>query len=160
MSTQFYLARQLLTFTKFNEFKIPWLKLYLITLYYHLLLLFANFIGFLHVKQRIHFKIATLTYRTVQSRSPSYLSSLINFNNLPDLFALPHSIFCTFLLPPRPMVPKLSGSQLHRFGILFHKTWGYYQPLVLLNAFSKHLFSLPSHIIIIIIIIYLLFYFR
>ena len=35
----------------------------------------------LPVKQRIHFKIATLTYRTLQSGSPSYLSSLINFNN-------------------------------------------------------------------------------
>jgi len=35
------------------------------------------------VKQRIDFKIATLTYRSLQSGSPSYLSSLINLNNLP-----------------------------------------------------------------------------
>ena len=32
----------------------------------------------LPVKQRIHFKIATLTCHTLQSGSPSYLSSLIN----------------------------------------------------------------------------------
>jgi len=32
------------------------------------------------VKQHIHFKIATLTYCTIQSGSPSYLSSLINLN--------------------------------------------------------------------------------
>jgi len=31
----------------------------------------------------IHFKIATLTYCTLQSTSPSYLTSLINFNNPP-----------------------------------------------------------------------------
>ena len=37
----------------------------------------------LSIKQRIHVKIATLTYRTLQSVSPSYLSSLINFNNPP-----------------------------------------------------------------------------
>jgi len=35
---------------------------------------------YLPVKQCIHFKIATLAYRTLQSGSPSYLSSLINFN--------------------------------------------------------------------------------
>ena len=46
-ANQFYLVHQPLTFTKFNEFKIPWLKLYLMTLYYHPLLLFAIFIGFL-----------------------------------------------------------------------------------------------------------------
>ena len=34
-------------------------------------------------KQRIHFKIATLTYRALQSGTPSYLSSLINLNNPP-----------------------------------------------------------------------------
>jgi len=34
----------------------------------------------LPVKQRIHFKITTLTYRTLQSGSPSYFSSLINLN--------------------------------------------------------------------------------
>ena len=37
----------------------------------------------LPVKQRIHFKIATLTYRALQSGLPSYLSSLINLNNPP-----------------------------------------------------------------------------
>ena len=37
----------------------------------------------LPVKQRIHFKIPTLTYRTLQSGSPSYLLSLINLNNRP-----------------------------------------------------------------------------
>ena len=30
----------------------------------------------LPIKQRIHFKIATLTYRALQSGSPAYLSSL------------------------------------------------------------------------------------
>ena len=35
----------------------------------------------LPVKQRIQFKIATLTYLTLQPGSPSYLLSLINFNN-------------------------------------------------------------------------------
>ena len=37
----------------------------------------------LPVKQRIHYKLATLTYRALQSGSPSYLSSLININNPP-----------------------------------------------------------------------------
>ena len=37
----------------------------------------------LPVKQRIHFKIATITYRALQSGSTSYLSSLINLNNPP-----------------------------------------------------------------------------
>jgi len=40
----------------------------------------ATELTLLPVKQRIHFKIATLTYRTLQSGSPSYLSSLINLN--------------------------------------------------------------------------------
>jgi len=35
----------------------------------------------LSVKQRIHFNIATLTYRTLQSGSLFYLSLLINFSN-------------------------------------------------------------------------------
>jgi len=41
----------------------------------------------LPVKQRIHYKMATLTYCTIQSKSPSYL------DNPPDFFTLPHSIF-------------------------------------------------------------------
>jgi len=48
-----------------------------------------------------------------------------------------------FFLPPRPLVP-----QLQWFGILFHKTSGYYRLLVLLNAVSK-LTSFPfpaSHV--------------
>ena len=44
-----------------------------------------------------------------------------------------------------PLVAKLSSSQLPRFGVLFHKTSGYYHPLVLLNAVSKHLFSLTGY---------------
>jgi len=49
------------------------------------------------VKQRIHFKIATLTYRDLQSGSPSYLSSLINLNNPPGpLFCLTQSVTCSF----------------------------------------------------------------
>jgi len=52
----------------------------------------------LPVNQHIHFKIANLTYRTLRSGSPSYLSSLINFNN-----------------PPRP----LSSSSLNLLHIPF-----------------------------------------
>jgi len=76
MPTQFYIAHQPITFTKFNEFKIPWLKLYLMTLYYRPLLVFANFIGFLLNNA---FTLKLLSYS--QSASSSYLSSLINFNN-------------------------------------------------------------------------------
>jgi len=60
----------------------------------------------------------------------------------------PHLIFCTFLSLPRPLVAKLSGSQLQWFVILFLETSGYYHPLVLLNAISK-LTSFPfqaSHV--------------
>ena len=46
----------------------------------------------LPVKQRIHFKIATLTYRALQSGSPSYLSSLINLNNPPSLLHVPFTV--------------------------------------------------------------------
>jgi len=93
----------------------------------------------LPVTQCIHFKIATLTYRTLQSRSPSYLLSLINFNNPSrplrssslDLLHVPFT--------PRLLVAKLSGSQLQWFGILFHLTSGYYHPLDLLAMFLTSL---------------------
>jgi len=45
------------------------------------ILYFANVSCIICVKQLIQFNIATLTYHTLQSGSPSYLSSLINFNN-------------------------------------------------------------------------------
>ena len=64
-------------------------------------------------------------------------TAILQYNFLPDLFTLIHSIFYTFLLPPRPLVAKLSGLQLQRFGILFHKTPGYYHPLALSNTVSK-----------------------
>jgi len=34
----------------------------------------------LPIKQRIHFKIASVTYRILQTGSPAYLSPLINLN--------------------------------------------------------------------------------
>ena len=61
----------------------------------------------------------------------------------PDLSVLPHSFCYMFLLPPRPSVAKPSGSQLLRFGTLFHKISGYYHPLALSNAVSK-LTSFPT----------------
>jgi len=51
---------------------------------------------------------------------------LLTLTSLTDLFALPHLIFYVFLLPPRLSVEKLSGSQLLRFGTLFHKVLGYH----------------------------------
>ena len=64
--------------TKFNEFKIHLLRLYSITALPSTIALHQ--VHWLPVKQCIHFKIATVT---LQSGSPSYLSSLINLNNLP-----------------------------------------------------------------------------
>ena len=64
------------------------------------------------VKQRIHFKITTLTYRTLQSGSPSYLSSISTI--LQDFSALLHTIYYMFLSPPRPMVVKPSVLQLQQ----------------------------------------------
>jgi len=55
----------------------------------------------------------------------------------PDLSVLPHSVCYMFLSPPRPSDAKPSGSQLLRFGTLFHKISGYYHPLALSNAVSK-----------------------
>jgi len=81
----------------------------------------------LPVKQRIHFKIATLTYRTLQSGSPSYLSSLINLNAetlLQDFSALLHTIYYMFLSPPRPLVVKPSVLQLQQFWIPSHSVSG------------------------------------
>ena len=60
-----------------------------------------------------NFKIAILTYRALQSGIPSYLSPPV------ELSTLPHSVFCTFLLPLWPLAEKLSDSMLQQFGILY-----------------------------------------
>ena len=86
----------------------------------------------LPVKQRNHFKIATLTYRALQLGSPSYLSSLINLNDPPRPL---RSVSLSLLHVP--FTAKPSGSQLLRFGTLFHKISGYYHPLPPSNAVSK-----------------------
>jgi len=87
------------------------------------------------VKQRNHFEIGTLIYRTLQSGSPFYLSSLINFYNSSRPL---HSSSLNLLhVSFKPLVAKLYGLQLQQFGILFHKTSGYYHLSVLLNALSK-----------------------
>jgi len=64
----------------------------------------------LPVKQRIHFKIATLTYRTLQSGSPSYLSSLININ-------IPHRPLrsSSLNLLHVPLTTKAVGRKAFRF---------------------------------------------
>ena len=73
----------------------------------------------------------------------------LNFNNPsdPDLFALPHSIFYTLLLPPRPLVAKLSAPQPN--GVECYSTkYHAIVYLLLLNAVSK-LTSFPfaaSHV--------------
>jgi len=95
----------------------------------------------------------TLTYHTLQSGSPTWFASLINFN---DPSRPLHSSSLNLLhipLPPRPLIAKFSGSHLQRFGIVLHKTSGYWSrsflvPLVLLNTVSK-LTSFPfpaSHV--------------
>ena len=82
-----------------------------------------------------------------QSASPSTLSSLINFNN-PSRPLRFSSLKIHVSFTTKAIGRKASGSQLQRFGILFHKTSGYYHPLVLLNAVSKLTsFSFPaSHV--------------
>ena len=59
------------------------------------------------------------------------------------IFYIWRSVCYMFLSPPRPSVAKPSGSQLLRFGTLFHKISGYYHPLALSNAVSK-LTSFPT----------------
>jgi len=95
------------------------------TMYYHPLLLFANFIGFLLNNA---FTLKLLPYPTLLSNPdhPPTFYRLLTLIILADLFALPYSICYTFLLPPRLLVAKLSGLQLQRFGILCHKTSCYY----------------------------------
>ena len=59
------------------------------------------------------------------------------------IFIVPYHIvfhqlsFYVFLLSPRLSVAKLSGSQLLRFGTLFHKILGYHHQLAPLNTISK-----------------------
>jgi len=82
----------------------------------------------LPVKQRIQFKIATLTYHTLLSGSPSYLSLLINFNN-----------------PSRP----LRSSSLHLIHVPFtakaigHKAFWFAAPKVW-NSIPQNIRLLPS----------------
>jgi len=67
------------TFINSNEFKTPWQKLIL----NNSAITFANALQQLHwlpIKQRIHFKIATVTYRILQTGLPAYLSPFINLN--------------------------------------------------------------------------------
>jgi len=99
----------------------------------------------LPVKQRIHFEIATLTYRTLQSRSPSYLSSLINFNNPPrPLHSSSLNLLCI------PFTTKAIGNKAFRFAA--PATWNSVpQNISLLPSIGSlkcslktHLFSLPG----------------
>ena len=90
----------------------------------------------LPVKQRIHFKIATLIELFSQD-CPHTSHHLLTLIIRPDVSVLPHSVCYIFLSPPGPSVAKPSGSQLLRFGTLFHKISGYYHPLALSNAVSK-----------------------
>ena len=81
----------------------------------------------LPVKQRIHYKIATLTYGTIQSRSSSYLSSLINYNN-----------------PSRPL--RSSINLLHipvTTKVIGHKAFQFAAPTVL-NSIPPNIRLFPS----------------
>jgi len=64
----------------------------------------------LPVKQRNHFKIATLTYRALQLGSPSYLSSLINLDNPPR-----HLRSASLSLLHVPFTAKAVGRKAFRF---------------------------------------------
>jgi len=69
---------QLLTFTKRNEFKITWLKLYLMTPYYHPQLLFVNFIGFPLNNACMWFPIAVWRFaRNCYTRLTSHCFNII-----------------------------------------------------------------------------------
>ena len=57
-----------------------------------------------------HFKIATLTYRALQSGSPSYLSSLINLNNPPRPLR-----YASLSLLHVPFTAKAVGRKAFRF---------------------------------------------
>jgi len=95
------------------------------------------------VKQRIHFKIATLTYQTLQSGSPLYLSSHINLNTPSRLLRssshnLLHVPFTTTAIGRKPSI-----LQLQQFGIPSHSVSGNYHLLAHSNVISK-LIYLPS----------------
>jgi len=99
----------------------------------------------LPVKQRIHVKIATLTYRTLQSGSLSYLSLLINFNN-PSRPLLSSSLNPLHV----PFTAKAMGSKAFRFAA--PTAWNSIpQNISLLpstvsfkRSLKTHLFSLPG----------------
>ena len=98
----------------------------------------------LHVKQRIYFKI-TLTYRTLLFGSPSYFSSLINFNNPPEplcssSFNLLHVLFTA----------KAIGRKTFRFAApaVWNSIPQNIRLLPSIGSFKRslktHLFSLPG----------------
>jgi len=127
MQTQFCLVHQPLISTKFNEFKIQSLKLYLMTVLPSAIA--CRQLHWIPVKQCIHFKIATLTYRTLQSASPSYLLSLINFNN-----------------PPRPL-RSFSLNLLHvpfTTKAIGHKAFHFIAPTVW-NSIPQNIMLLPAN---------------
>jgi len=92
----------------------------------------------LPVKQRIYFKIMLpLLIVPFSQDRPHTSHHLLTLIICPDLSVLPHWVCYMFLSPPKPSVAKPLGSQLLRFGTLFHKISGYYHPLALSNAVSK-----------------------
>ena len=69
------------------------------------------------VDRRINFKIAILTYRALQSGTPSYLSSLINLNT--SSRALRSSLLSLLHVSFIITAVKLSDSLLQQFEILY-----------------------------------------
>ena len=99
----------------------------------------------LPVKQRIYFKIATLTYRTLQSGSPSYLSSLINLNK-PSRPLRSSSLNLLHV----PFTPMVVGRKAFRF--VAPTVWNSIPQNIRLSpsigsfkrSLKTHLFSLPG----------------
>jgi len=88
----------------------------------------------LPIRQRIHFKIATLTYRILQTGSPAYLSPLINSILLLELSDLHRIISYTSRSPTRLSVVKPLDMLLLQFGIPSHSTLDIHLLLVPLNV--------------------------
>ena len=85
----------------------------------------------LPVCHRISFKIATVTFRVLQSQQPSYLASLILIPRYVPMRALRSSSSLSICVPPRKTTMATSKS----FSSVASSTW---------NALPNHFSSIPT----------------